>query len=302
MKRVGKHKKERSIKDGFNIQYSDQVRLLSQAINLTEMEDFLLKYSQFPTKFFLSKWSHDASEWLYNYIQLKVKDSNYTGKAEVSRFEHLFDQNSIIVRIDGKDEVLKKEIVILGSHLDSINDDNPIDGAAPGMDDNASGMACNLQVLNIILKNNIQLKRSLEFHFYAAEEVGLLGSYSVAYDYFKKDKKVTGMIQMDMIGHLSKNNAIAIINDYTDKGLNLILAALIQHYLDYSYTIIECGYECSDHAAWDFFGFPSSFPTEDYENPFKHTKVDDLSHINLIHFKEFTKLALAFAVELSIIR
>jgi len=38
---------------------------------------------------------------------------------------------------------------------------------------------------------------ALEFHWYAAEEGGLLGSLDVAADYEKKAKNVKGLFQMD---------------------------------------------------------------------------------------------------------
>jgi leucyl aminopeptidase len=58
----------------------------------------------------------------------------------------------------------------------------------------------------------------------------------------------------------------------------------------------------SDHASWTKAGYASSFPFEtefrNY-NPSIHSPEDTLDKISPEHAREFAKVALAFAVELS---
>jgi leucyl aminopeptidase len=59
---------------------------------------------------------------------------------------------------------------------------------------------------------------------------------------------------------------------------------------------------CSDHASWTKAGYPSTFPFEtafNQDNPSIHSPADTLDKISPEHAREFAKVALAFAVELS---
>jgi leucyl aminopeptidase len=70
---------------------------------------------------------------------------------------------------------------------------------APGADDDASGSGTCLQVLRTLVKQSFvpPANLALEFHWFAAEEGGLLGSQDVAAAYEKEGKKIKGMLHMD---------------------------------------------------------------------------------------------------------
>ncbi|XP_035702351.1 probable leucine aminopeptidase 1 [Folsomia candida] len=68
-----------------------------------------------------------------------IADDAYGGNVTVGKFTHRWLQSSIIARIEGADPKLKEEVVIFGAHLDSFNLTNPVNGRAPGSDDNGSG-------------------------------------------------------------------------------------------------------------------------------------------------------------------
>jgi leucyl aminopeptidase len=78
---------------------------------------------------------------------------------------------------------------------------------------------------------------------------------------------------------------------------------LIDTYLDIPWVETKCGYACSDHASWTKNGYPSSFAIESsFENSNHdiHSTNDrmDIPEFSLTHMLEFSKLAVAFAVEL----
>jgi bacterial leucyl aminopeptidase len=50
----------------------------------------------------------------------------------------------------------------------------------------------------------------VEFHWYSAEEVGLLGSQDIAVSYKKAGKKVKAFLQLDMTAYFSGNEVIAL--------------------------------------------------------------------------------------------
>ena len=80
-----------------------------------------------------------------------------------------------------------------------------------------------------------------------------------------------------------------------------------RRYCDYGWEEGECGYGCSDHASWDEFGFPASFPIERSgtvdprtgEPCRGHTDDDRLECVDLTHAFDYTKLALSYLIELS---
>jgi Zn-dependent M28 family amino/carboxypeptidase len=63
----------------------------------------------------------------------------------------------------------KDQTIVVGSHLDSVV-------AGPGINDNGSGSASDLEVALQIAKLKLQPRRHLRFAFWGAEEAGLLGS------------------------------------------------------------------------------------------------------------------------------
>jgi Zn-dependent M28 family amino/carboxypeptidase len=60
----------------------------------------------------------------------------------------------------------------------------------------ASGSSSVLEVFRVLASNGFRGDRSIEFHAYAAEEVGLLGSQAIASTYQKEGKVVAGMMQL----------------------------------------------------------------------------------------------------------
>lgn len=68
---------------------------------------------------------------------------------------------------------------MLSAHQDSVNQYDPYNGISPGADDNGSGSATVFEALRVMLKNEIVPVKPLEFHWYSAEEGGLLGSQAI---------------------------------------------------------------------------------------------------------------------------
>src|SRR5262249_40036381 len=61
------------------------------------------------------------------------------------------------------------QTVVVGSHPDSVD-------AGPGINDNGSGSSQDLEIAESIAKLHLKSARRIRFAFWAAEEVGLLGS------------------------------------------------------------------------------------------------------------------------------
>ena len=59
---------------------------------------------------------------------------------------------------------------------------------APGIDDDGSGVAVLLEILRAAVETGFKPKKNVQFHLYAAEELGLLGSDQIAEDYKSKGR------------------------------------------------------------------------------------------------------------------
>jgi leucyl aminopeptidase len=153
--------------------------------------------------------------------------------------------------------------------------------------------------------NNFKPKKTVQFMAYAAEEVGLLGSREIALSYRKAQKKVIGVMQLDMtLFKGTPDKDILLISDYTSKAQNAFLGKLIDEYVKVPWGFSKCGYGCSDHASWSSMGYAASFPFEttmDDHNSHIHTKDDTLDSVGgtAEHAVGFTKLGAAFVVEMS---
>lgn len=103
-----------------------------------------------------------------------------------------------------------------------------------GADDNASGCIVLLEALRAVVARGILPKRSVEFHFYSAEERGLLGSRDIAKTYRENQVNVIAMINYDVVGYyVEGNDDVAIILDYVDSELTQFLRVLVDGYLTF---------------------------------------------------------------------
>lgn len=208
-------------------------------------------------------------------------------------------QKSIRLTIPGKSR--PNEIVVLGAHLDSINQRLSSE-KAPGADDNASGSSNLFEALRVLIQHG-PLERTLEFYWYAGEESGLLGSAEIARQYKRENKDVIAVLQLDMTLFPGEGEfVIGNVTDYTSAWLRNIFEQLNDLYIGAKLVEDECGYACSDHASWYRQGYPTLLPFEATTNTMNrniHTTKDIITpQMSFKHSLAFTKLAIAFAIEL----
>ncbi len=105
---------------------------------------------------------------------------------------------NVIGYLPGNDPELKNEAIILGAHLDG---QGYLGMHFPGALDNASGVADILAAAKALARSKGQMKRSVVFIFFGAEEVGLVGG-TVYCDNpaFSPDQTLLFM-NLDMVGN-----------------------------------------------------------------------------------------------------
>ena len=74
-----------------------------------------------------------------------------------------------------------------------------------------------------------QAANTIEFHWYAAEEAGLLGSQAIFTNYKNSGKVVKAMLQQDMTGYVKPGSkeAVGVITDYVDAGLTSFIKKVV---------------------------------------------------------------------------
>ncbi|RDB22640.1 Leucine aminopeptidase 1 [Hypsizygus marmoreus] len=282
-----------------------KVRPILKTLSTKGPKENLKKFSSFRTRHYRSDTGKQSQQWLLSKISQITKESASKSLQQLitlTEFPHSWGQNTIIVKINGSSS--DDGVVVIGAHQDSTNMWPFL--PAPGADDDGSGSVTILESYRALIAADFHPERNVEFHWYSAEEGGLLGSQAVAKDYETRSVNVLAMSQFDMTAWVKRGTQeeVGIITDFTDAGLTKFNKELVELYLDIPYVETKCGYACSDHASWGKAGYPSSFTIESsFENSNKNIhsqndRIDISDEFSFTHMLEFSKLAVAFAIEL----
>ena len=140
---------------------------------------------------------------------------------------------NVVGYIEGNDEKLKNEFVILGAHYDHIGTAKEVNGdvIANGANDNAAGTSAVLEIAKYLAKTKGN-KRSIMFALFSAEEKGLLGSKHLSKRLKDKGLNLYTMVNFEMVGVPFKDrdyeafitgydmsNMADKINSYTESSL-----------------------------------------------------------------------------------
>lgn len=281
----------------YKILYQKQTQQLIDTLNPQNMWNDLTQFSNFQTRYSGSDNGMQAANWIKSQFEMIAKSS---GRTDVSIYTvdsgYWYKQPSVIAKIGDSNE----PGIVIGGHMDTLG---ALFGRMPGADDDGSGTVTVLELARVLLNSGMHFKKPIYLVWYAAEEMGLVGSQHVVADFNLKKIPVAAVMQLDMTGYRYKNDpTIWLYDDYTNKDLTNFTAALIQMYVKQPIKHSVCGYACSDHASWDQHGIPAVLPFEaefGHDNPDIHTANDTMDKMSLTHMTSFAKLAVAFTVELA---
>lgn len=177
--------------------------------------------------------------------------------------------NNVIGFVDNKAE----NTIIIGAHFDHLGFGgegslyrDSIKAVHNGADDNASGVSVLLNLAAKLKEKNTN--NNYLFMAFSGEEMGLLGS-----NYFVKNptietKKVSYMINMDMVGRMKKDSTLAVYGTGTSP---IFKQALKSHNDNFKLIQQESGVGPSDHTSFYLADIPVlHFFTgqhEDYHKP-----------------------------------
>ncbi len=271
-------------------------------VDANQLRQTVQTLSNFPNRFYQSATGVESAQWIAD--QFSKMAANRTD-IKVELFKHTkWKQPSVIVTVTGKTK--PNEIVVLGGHEDSVNQGilGPnASGAAPGADDNATGVATVMEVFRVMIGTDFSPDRTIKFMTYAGEEEGLLGSQDIAAAFKNQKQNVVAVAQFDMTGFPGAGDQIVFMNDFVNPELTQFSQKLVDTYVKVKWSNDKCGYACSDHASWTKAGYSSIMPFEatmDTDNKAIHTTKDRIELLDFNHGLAFAKLALSFMAELSI--
>ncbi|KAL8415253.1 hypothetical protein RB594_006193 [Gaeumannomyces avenae] len=287
----------------------DAIKPLLEKLDKSHMQTHLEKLTSFHTRYYKSDTGRQSSEWLLSEVNKTIADAGaHAHGVHVEHFKHSWGQNSIIATIPGQ----SKSTVVVGAHQDSINLWLPSILAAPGADDDGSGTVTILEALRVLLQSDDfakgKLKNTVEFHWYSAEEGGLLGSQAIFSSYEKQQRDIKAMLQQDMTGFVQrtldagKPESVGVIVDFVDPALTEFIKKIIVEYCAIPFVETKCGYACSDHASASKAGYPSAFVIEssfELSDDHIHSTEDLIKYLSFDHMLQHARMTLAFVYELA---
>lgn len=120
-------------------QKSSITPLLSK-LSSSNMQSKLTTFVNFNNRYYKSTTGKQSAAWLLEQVQAVATASGVSG-VSVRAFSHpSWTQDSVIATIPGK----SANIIAIGAHQDSVNGASPMNGRAPGADDDGSGSVCQI--------------------------------------------------------------------------------------------------------------------------------------------------------------
>jgi len=212
----------------------------------------------------------------------KVTDFVVNGEASV--LPKITTTQNVIGCVKGIDPKLADEYVVVGAHYDHLGFGGPGSGSRMpdsmavhhGADDNASGVAAVIELAQKFShdRNN---KRSILFIAFTAEESGLIGSKAFVTNPPFSLKKITAMVNFDMVGRLDSARDLTVGGVGTALETNALIDSLVH---GFNVKISKEGYGPSDHASFYGEDIPVIYFTSGVHDQY-HTPNDTYERINI---------------------
>ncbi|WUH98765.1 M28 family metallopeptidase [Spirillospora sp. NBC_00431] len=124
-----------------------------------------------------------------DYVKAKLDAAGY--QTTIQTFSYSGTGYNLIADWPGGDV---NNTLMVGAHLDSVS-------AGPGINDNGSGSAANLEVALAVAREGHKPSRHLRFAWWGAEELGLIGSQHYVQNLPAGERsRIKGYLNFDMVG------------------------------------------------------------------------------------------------------
>ena len=212
-----------------------------------------------------------------------LKEVEFTFESELLKIAK--QTTNVIGLLKGKDPRLSNEYVIAGAHYDHLGlgefaslGESQGKEIHNGADDNASGTAGLLELARVLASHQADLKRSIVFVAFGAEEEGLIGSkFYVNHPPYPLEKTVA-MLNMDMIGRMKESRLI--IGGSGSSPLWKELLHRLNETTQFELKFQDDGFGPSDHSSFYLKDIPVLFFFTGVHQDY-HRASDDYDKINV---------------------
>lgn len=104
---------------------STSVKALTAKLSSANIQSNLQTFSAYNNRYYRATTGKQSSDWLLSKVQSYIPAGSV---ASAKAFTHSWTQSSIIATIPGK----STKTIVVGAHQDSINQNSPTSGRAPG--------------------------------------------------------------------------------------------------------------------------------------------------------------------------
>ena len=247
----------------------------------------------------------DMEQRIEQLIKPQGRELSSVLKGETQVYPSRVKTANVVGHIKGNDPLLRNEYIVIGAHYDHLGMGGPGSGSRMpdtlaihnGADDNASGVAAVIELAQFLMGRKKELKRSVMFVAFSAEEMGLLGSRYFTSNLPISKSSIVAMINLDMVGRLKTVDGTLLVGGTgTAKESEGILTQLGKD-RSFRMNFSPEGYGASDHASFYAKDIPVFFFTtsahEDYHTPF-----DDADRLNYLGQKEVVDLVSELSLKL----
>jgi len=225
---------------------------------------------------------------------------------ETDLFKEKTRTQNVVSILRGNDSKLSEEFIVLGAHYDHLGLGGPGSGSRKpdttavhnGADDNASGVVSMLEISEKLAAHRNQLKRSVLFVAFGAEEMGTIGSRFFTENPPVPVTSIKAMINLDMVGRLDdESRTLSLGGTGTAENFKEYLT----EHLDVHDLKANCspeGYGPSDHAAFYSHDIPVLSVMTGIHQDY-HTPEDDIEKINFVGQKEVSDFIYSLIFDLA---
>ena len=203
--------------------------------------------------------------------------------------------DNVIGLLLGNDPVLKKEVIVVGAHVDHLGTDPVTGDVYFGADDNASGTAVVMELARAFALSGQKTARTLLFAAWNAEELGLIGSCQYVQSPAIPMADTVAAYSIDMVG---AGTGLGISMYGATLSENAWLADVMEGYsgeleLDYEIAAAE-PLDASDHVCFYYYGnVPAVLLSTLGGHEYYHTPQDSIDTILMEDLKAAVMLSWA---------
>ena len=215
---------------------------------------------------------------------------------------------NILALAPGSDPAMADELIVVGAHYDHVgygtgeNSFGPFGRVHNGADDNASGVAGLIELMEAVQRLPTAPRRPILFAFWDGEEKGLLGSrhFLRVRPAAVRGKRITFAVNLDMIGRL-RGERVEIYGARTARGLRSAVvranvdprnAAGLELVFDWDIT------DDSDHYPFIAAGVPTIMLHTGLHDEY-HRPSDDVHTVNFAGIEPVTGLTLGLMLAIA---